>query len=341
MKPKVLIITTGGTIAESQDVEQIRDINVARFDPSRGRLVTAFGGDELVAGLPGIDEIAEFQVEQFAAVDSFQITLQIAFDIARRIDEVLMDPAVCGAVVTHGTDTMEESAFIADLLVSSDKPVVFTGAQIPGGDGDSDGPQNLLDSIRVAVSTEAKGLGALVCFNGELHAARDVSKTHTTAVQTFQSYGHGPLGVVDGHRVVIHRRPVRRCHLSVSQPEKLVDLVRISIDVDGSQIDAAVSNCRKGLVIEGFGLGNVPAVVVDSVRRAIAAGVVVVVVSRCLSGRVTPIYAAEGCGKDLADAGAIFAGDLAGVKARVLLMLALADPVARDNLAAVIAAVAP
>lgn len=297
MKPRVLIITTGGTIAESQDVDQTPDVNIGRFDPSRGRLVTAFGGDELVAGLPGIDEIAEFQVEQFAAVDSFQMTFQIAFDIARRIDEVLMDAAVCGAVVTHGTDTMEESCFIADLLVGSDKPVVFTGAQIPGGDGDSDGPQNLLNSIRVAVSTEAKGLGAVVCFNGELHAARDVSKTHTTAVQTFQSSGHGPLGVIDGDRVVIHRRPMLRCHLSVLEPEKLVDLVRISIDVDGSQIDAAVRNARKGLVIEGFGLGNVPAVVVEAVQRAVEAGVVVVVVSRCLSGRVTPFMPRKGVEK--------------------------------------------
>ncbi len=341
MKPTVLIITTGGTIAETQPSLQSKDVTVGRFDPARGRLETAFGGDELLGRLPGVDGLATFQVEQFAAVDSFQITLDVAFGIARRIDEVLAQDELSGAVVTHGTDTLEESCFLADLLVRSPKPVVFTGAQIPGGDGDSDGPQNLLDSIQVAVSSHVEELGAMICFNRELHSARDVSKTHTNAVQSFQSFGHGPLGFVDAGRVVVHRRPVLGHKFSVSRLEKRVDLIRIALDVDGSLIDAAVGNGARGLVIEAFGLGNVPAVVVESIRRAIAAGVVVVVTSRCLTGRVTPIYAGDGCGKDLVDAGAIFAGDLAGVKARLLLMVALADPAARGRLAAVIEEIAP
>ena len=341
MKPTVLIITTGGTIAEVQPAGQTNDATVGRFDPARGRLEATIGGDDLVSRLPGVAQLADLQIERFAALDGFQITLDTVFSIARRIDEVLARDEVSGAVVTHGTDTLEETCFLVELLVHSDKPVVFTGAQIPGGDADSDGPRNLLDSIRVAVSSKARGLGAMICFNGELHAARDVSKTHTTAVQTYQSYGHGPIGVVDGQQVVVQRRPLLRRQFSVTRLERRVDLIRIALDVDGSQIDAAVSKGVKGLVIEALGLGNVPPVVVASVRGAIAAGVVVVITSRCLAGRAAPVFAGDGCGKDLADAGAMFAGDLAGIKARLLLMVALADPKTCEQLPQILAEIAP
>lgn len=325
MKPKVVIIGTGGTIA-------------SRYDAALGRKVAALSGSDLLALLPAAGEIAELEVDNFATVASFHMSVDFALSLARRVGVALQRPDVTGAVVTHGTDTMEESVYLTELLVDSGKPCVFTGAQRSADEPDGDGPRNILNSIRAAASPATVGLGAMICFNDELHAAREVTKVHTSAVQTFQSYDHGKLGCIDGERVIIDRRPVRRPHYSVDRLEERVDLVKLALGIDARPIDAALAAGSRTIVLEAFGLGNATQEIAEGVKRATAAGVPVVVTSRCPAGRVKPVYGGGGGGRDLEDAGAIFAPGLSGVKARLLLMVLLADRPSVDELKRRIAA---
>jgi L-asparaginase len=236
---------------------------------------------------------------------------------------------------------MEETSYLADLLLQSDKPVVFTGAQRAHDDPQSDGPLNLLNALRLAASPLAVGLGTVVCFNATIHAARDVTKVHTTAVETFQSYEHGALGVVDGERVVIYRRPHSRQAFRVERLEDAVKLFRLTLGVDLDDLLAMIERGPAGLVIEGFGRGNGPTRLTELVRLATSKGIPVLITSRCPVGRVQAVYGGGGGGRDLADAGGILAGDLKGAKARLLLMVLLSSPRTRTRIAETVAAVAP
>lgn len=327
MGPSVVVVSTGGTIA-------------SRFDPLQGKVVAARSGEDLLEMVPRAKDIADIEVENFCNIGSYQLSPDIAFRLVRRIDEILDRPDVMGVVVTHGTDTMEETCYLADLLVASEKPIVFTGAQRSSDDPDSDGPRNLLNAIRAAASPLARGLGAMICFNDELHAARDVTKVHTARVQTFQSYDHGMLGEIDGNQIVIYRKPTLRRMFQIPKLEERVDLILLVLGIDARYIDASIQSKAAGIVLEAFGRGNANTVIVDGVRRAVNNGIPVIVTSRCPAGRVAPIYGGGG-GKDLEEVGAIFAGDLSGVKARILLMVLLADPHARLQLREVIAEMAP
>jgi L-asparaginase len=312
MKPKVVLIGTGGTIA-------------SRYDVALGRKVAGVSSSELVAMLPGVGAVADLEVDNFLTISSFQMDAGTALKLVCRIGETLRRPDVAGVAVTHGTDTMEESAYLADILVESEKPVVFTGAQRSADEPDGDGPRNLLGAIRAAASPASVGLGAMICFNDELHAARDVTKTHTSAVQTFQSHDHGKLGLIDGDRVVIDRRPLRRPHYTVERLEERVDLIKLVLGLDARPINSALAAGAKAIVLEAFGLGNTTSDIAEGVKRSIDAGVPVIITSRCPIGQVRPVYGGGGGGRDLEDMGAIYAGDLAGVKARMLLMVLLAD----------------
>jgi L-asparaginase len=244
-------------------------------------------------------------------------------------------------VVTHGTDTMEETCYLADLLLDSDKPAVFTGAQRAHDDPQSDGPLNLLNALRVAASPLTRGLGAMICFNATIHAARDVTKVHASAVETFQSYERGALGEVDGDKVIIHRRPVLRRSFTVERLEESVELFRLVLGIDLRGVEAAIERSVAGLVIEGFGRGNGPSRLTELVRQATRKNIPVLITSRCPAGRVQPVYGGGGGGRDLADAGGIFAGDLKGPKARLLLMVLLSGTASGMRIAETVAALAP
>jgi L-asparaginase len=327
MRPKVVLIGTGGTIA-------------SRFDPQLGRTVASQRGEDLLAQGPQLAEIAEIEVDDFATVPSFDMSAEFAFQLACRVNRQLARDDVAGVVVTHGTDTMEESCYLADLLLASDKPAVFTGAQRAHDDPNPDGPGNIIGAVRTAAAPEARALGAVICFADQIHAARDVTKVSASALATFQSYDKGALGAVDAGRVVIHRRPERRRTFTVERLETRVSLLRLYLGFDVALVEAALEHGAKGLVLEAFGRGNGPAALVPVVRTAGAAGLAVVITSRCPTGRVEPIYG-KGGGKDLADAGAIFAGDLKGPKARLLLMVLLGAPDTRGRIAEAFAELAP
>lgn len=301
---RIVLVTTGGTIA-------------SRHDPQSGHTVASVGGDALRQTLHDrLDGIA-LEVDEFCNVGSFAVDLPLAFDLARRVAAHLADPATTGVVVTHGTDTMEESAYLADLVVGSDKPVVFTGAQRSADTPDTDGPRNIADAVRIAASPLARGLGAMIAFEQEFHAARDVTKTHASRTDTFASGEHGKLGEIDGERISLHRRPVLRRTFSPERIETRVDLIKLVMGSDDRFVRFAADSGAKAIVIEGFGRGNATPVAARAIADIIAGGVPVIVTSRCARGRVRPIYG-NGGARDLERAGAIFAGDLSGPKARVL-----------------------
>jgi len=309
MSRLVVVVSTGGTIA-------------MRPEPGTGKLVPLVSGDELVE-TSGWPDAPPLELDDFVSVPSFDMHGRLALSLTRRALEHTARPDVRGVVVTHGTDTMEETAYLIDRVLGSDVPVVLTGAQRGADQTDADGPRNLRDAIRVASSAATRGLGALVTFGGEIHAARDARKVHTTAMRAFDSPGYGPIGHVDEEAVVVRRLPARPAPLPVPERLATVDLHRLYAGSDGRFVRHSLETGAEAIVIEGTGRGNANDQVVDAVREALARGVPVVVCSRCVSGRVEPVYG-RGGGRDLQDAGALFAGDLAGPKVRVLLQLAIA-----------------
>jgi len=305
---KICLITTGGTIA-------------SRLEPESGHVTASVTGPELRAMLHDPLDGIDIEIDEFCNVGSYAIDLPLGFSLAQRISQRL-DEGFDGVVVTHGTDTMEESAFMADLLVGSDKPVVFTGAQHAADEPNPDGPRNITDSIRLAASDIAKGLGAMVCFEQEFHAARDVTKTHTSRTDTFVSQEHGKLGEVDGNRIVLHRRPVLRRNYKAENISTEVELIKIAMGTNDRYLRFAADNGAKAIVLEGFGRGNATPSITETAVALARKGTVVVMTSRCQRGRVKPIYG-NGGGKTLSEGGVIFAGDLSGPKARVLLAVLL------------------
>ena len=316
MPGAIVVVSTGGTIA-------------MRTDQATGKLVPAISGDELVE-LLAWPEAPPLELDDFAQVPSFDLHGELALAMARRVAEHARRDDVAGVVVTHGTDTMEESVYVADRLLDSQLPVVFTGAQRGADQADTDGPRNFRDAVRTAASAGSRGRGAIIAFAGELHAAREARKVHTSGVRAFASPGYGPIGHVDGERVVFGRRPERRPALPLPAAMPPVDLIRLYAGSDARFLRASVESGARAIVLEATGRGNANDQVVEGVREAVASGVVVAVCSRCVEGRVEPVYG-RGGGKDLAEAGAFFAGDLSGPKARVLLQVALGaglDPAA-------------
>ena len=241
---KIVVLGTGGTIASRRDV-------------AGGAAISKASGAELVAALGErgyrLPDGVSVETEQFCTIGSYRFDLDIAFRIARRVDQHLADPAVAGVVVTQCTDTMEESAFMADLIVASEKPVAYTGAQQLADDPDSDGPRNLTGAIRFVASPQSRGLGVVIAFDGEAHAARDATKIHASRVGAFSSGEHGKLGDIDGDDVVIHRRPLMRRTFQTEAIEAKVDLIRLTMGTDGRFIRCAIDTGARAIVIEAFG----------------------------------------------------------------------------------------
>ena len=229
---RIVLVTTGGTVA-------------SRHDPQNGHTAASVDGDSLRQSLHDPLAGVDLVVDEFCNVGSFAIDLPLAFGLAKRIGSHLADPATTGVVITHGTDTMEESAYLADLLVASDKPVVFTGAQRAADTPDPDGPRNIADAVRIAASPAAIGLGAMIAFEQEFHAARDVTKTHTSRVDTFASGEHGKLGEIDGERVSVHRRPLLRKTFVAERVESRVDLIKLVMGSDDRFLRLRPTMARK------------------------------------------------------------------------------------------------
>ena len=315
-RKKILLVSTGGTIA-------------SRYDPVAKALISVASGDELLAALGSLAPDVDIVHEAFSNVGSNRIDLQMELRLARRVEELLKDETIDGCVVTHGTDTLEEGVFLSSLALASQKPVAFTGAQRAADQPDADGPRNLADAITVAASNDAAALGPLVVFSGKILSALDATKIHSLDMEAFGARSFGSLGEVDRGKVLITRRPWGYPTIKVDNVEPRVDLITLTLGADDRLFEAAVKSGARGIVLEGFGSGNATPEVVAAVARAAKKGVVTVITSRCFDGRVLPLYG-DGGGRDLEEAGAIFAGRLQGPKARILLCVALANIPARD-----------
>lgn len=307
----MVLIATGGTIA-------------SRPDPAGG-VISRASGEEILGTAPAAREAADIRVEDAMNVGAYLMTPEAMLTVARHVSSALSDPEVSGVVVTHGTDTMEETAYAVDLLHDDERPVVFTGAQRNAAEPDADGPRNLTDAVRLAASPEARGLGTAIVMSGSVESAREATKVHTTAPRAFASPGRGPVGEVNDRAVHVFRSRERPDNLAGEPPNSppRVDLVKLYAGADGTALRAFREAGARGLVLEAFGIGNANHEVLAEVRETIRTGVPVMIVSRCAEGYAAPLYG-NGGGHDLAEAGAIFGGDLSGQKARILLMLALA-----------------
>ena len=308
--PRVVVLATGGTIA-------------SQYDPDVGALAPQLTGEDIVASVPGLREVARVSVEQIANVGSRNMTPEIWRTLAGRANELLASPDIAGVIVTHGTDTLEETAYFLDLTVTSEKPVVVVGAQRAPTFFDTDGPRNLLNAVRVAVSEEAIGMGTLVVMNGQINAARDVTKTNTLDVETFKTLDFGVLGVADIDAVRFYRAPLRRQTIPLREGDRLprVEIVSQYAGADGRLIRLLLEDGElDGLVIEGVGLGHVSSRTLEVIRDVRARGIPVALSTRVPTGRIVPVYAIN---VELLDLGCVEADNLSPQKARILLMLAM------------------
>jgi L-asparaginase len=310
MKPHLAIFFTGGTIS-------------MQIDSRTGGAIPALSGKEIIARVPALEEIADFEVRDFARLAGPHMTPSLMMDLAGQVRTELERAETAGAVVTHGTDTLEETAYLLDLILNSEKPVVFVGAMRNSSELSWDGPGNLRSAVRVAADPGARGLGVLVVMNDQVLSGSEAVKTHTEAPDTFRGRDFGPLGIIDKDRLIVSRRRSSHEHIPVALLEEKVEIVKISAGSDGRLIDFLVDDGARGLVIEGLGRGNVTRATLPSIDRAIAKGLPVVITSRCPHGRVLDTYAYEGAGRQLRRMGVILGGLLPSHKARIKLMVTL------------------
>jgi len=304
----VAILTTGGTIA-------------MRHDVAAGGAVPKLSATDLAAALPA--GLPEVRTEELVNLPSSHFTLETLVTIRERVAALAAEPDVAGIVVTHGTDTLEETACLLDLTVPGEKPVVLTGAMRTASDVGYDGYANLLAAILVAAAPQARGLGAVVVFNDEIHAARYVTKTHTLSPATFQSPGWGPVGRVEGDQVIVACR-LEQSVLPWRGLESKVALLKLAVGMEADLLEDTLARSIRGVVIEALGGGRVPTWWLPVIERALERGVTVVIASRCPSGRVWDAYGYQGAYRTLADLGCLFADGLNGQKARIKLMVVLA-----------------
>jgi L-asparaginase len=303
---RVVVLATGGTIASALDAS--------------GAVVPVLGARDLVnllTPVPGIEVLAE-DFERFA---SWNAGPPIMLRLARRADELRAEAD--GVVVTHGTDTIEETAYLLDLVLDGPGPVAVTGAMRNNSEPGRDGPRNLWNAIRVAAAPDAAARGCLVVMNDEIHRAAEVTKAHSFNAAGFVSPFTGPVGFTDSAGVVFTSPPERARRYATTTADASVQLVKMAAGLDATLLRAAIGAGADGIVLEGSGLGHVPRDWVPVVRDAVRHDVPVVLTSRTLGGRVLPVYGGPGGGLDLRDAGVINGGTRSGPKARIELVCAL------------------
>nr|WP_286197462.1 asparaginase [Variovorax boronicumulans] len=307
----IALVTTGGTI-------------VSQFAADTGLAAARLGGAELLGALGRFGPVGPVEVVDALKVSSPQIGLQDWCALQRTVAALLARPDIAGVVITHGTATMEETAWFLDLTLAADKPVVLTGAQRNASEPDSDGPRNLYNALGVCAAARPLGAGVMVALNDSVHAAREVAKTQTLNVETFQSGLWGALGQVRAGRVVFHRQPLRRLHVPLRDaPLPAVPIVPMYVGATRALVDAAVAGGAQGLVVEAIASGHVNQSLQDGILDALAAGVPVVVATRIPHGGTRVGYSFPGASHHLVAGGAVLSEDLSPWKARILLMLAL------------------
>ncbi|MBG0952560.1 asparaginase [Staphylococcus aureus] len=306
----LLVIHTGGTISMSQDQSNkvvTNDINPISMH------------QDVINQYAQIDELNPFNVP------SPHMTIQHVKQLKDIILEAVTNKYYDGFVITHGTDTLEETAFLLDLILGIEQPVVITGAMRSSNEIGSDGLYNYISAIRVASDEKARHKGVMVVFNDEIHTARNVTKTHTSNTNTFQSPNHGPLGVLTKDRVQFHHMPYRQQALENVNDKLNVPLVRAYMGMPGDIFSFYSREGIDGMVIEALGQGNIPPSALEGIQQLVSLNIPIVLVSRSFNGIVSPTYAYDGGGYQLAQQGFIFSNGLNGPKARLKLLVALSN----------------
>ncbi|HGZ8657142.1 TPA: asparaginase [Staphylococcus aureus] len=306
----LLVIHTGGTISMSQDQSNkvvTNDINPISMH------------QDVINQYAQIDELNPFNVP------SPHMTIQHVKQLKDIILEAVSNKYYDGFVITHGTDTLEETAFLLDLILGIEQPVVITGAMRSSNEIGSDGLYNYISAIRVASDEKARHKGVMVVFNDEIHTARNVTKTHTSNTNTFQSPNHGPLGVLTKDRVQFHHMPYRQQELENVNDKLNVPLVKAYMGMPGDIFSFYSREGIDGMVIEALGQGNIPPSALDGIQQLVSLNIPIVLVSRSFNGIVSPTYAYDGGGYQLAQQGFIFSNGLNGPKARLKLLVALSN----------------
>ncbi|HDF3325608.1 TPA: asparaginase [Staphylococcus aureus] len=306
----LLVIHTGGTISMSQDQSNkvvTNDINPISLH------------QDVINQYAQIDELNPFNVP------SPHMTIQHVKQLKDIILEAVTNKYYDGFVITHGTDTLEETAFLLDLILGIEQPVVITGAMRSSNEICSDGLYNYISAIRVASDEKARHKGVMVVFNDEIHTARNVTKTHTSNTNTFQSPNHGPLGVLTKDRVQFHHMPYRQQALENVNEKLNVPLVKAYMGLPGDIFSFYSREGIDGMVIEALGQGNIPPSALEGIQQLVSLNIPIVLVSRSFNGIVSPTYAYDGGGYQLAQQGFIFSNGLNGPKARLKLLVALSN----------------
>ena len=312
-KPKVVILATGGTIAGS-----------AASATDAGYQSGAVGVDILIQAVPQLADVATVSGEQIASIGSQDMNDEVWLKLGKRVNELLKSPDVAGVAITHGTDTLEETSYFLNPVVSSDKPVVMTGSMRPSTAMSADGPLNIFNAVAIAADPNARGRGVLVAVDDDIHSGHDIIKTHTTDVATFSSREAGLVGAVLFGVSTWYRTPTDvhtvNSDLRIDDVQALprVDIIYAHASMSPDVIDNAAKSGAKGLVIAGVGDGNMTAPALEAVKRAIAKGVVVVRSSRVNGGIIRRNI--EVNDDELGTVGSM---ELNPSKARVLLQLAL------------------
>ncbi|HDB3372732.1 TPA: asparaginase [Staphylococcus aureus] len=306
----LLVIHTGGTISMSQDQSNkvvTNDINPISLH------------QDVINQYAQIDELNPFNVP------SPHMTIQHVKQLKDIILEAVTNKYYDGFVITHGTDTLEETAFLLDLILGIEQPVVITGAMRSSNEIGSDGLYNYISAIRVASDEKARHKGVMVVFNDEIHTARNVTKTHTSNTNTFQSPNHGPLGVLTKDRVQFHHMPYRQQALENVNEKLNVPLVKAYMGMPGDIFSFYSREGIDGMVIEALGQGNMPPSALEGIQQLVSLNIPIVLVSRSFNGIVSLTYAYDGGGYQLAQQGFIFSNGLNGPKARLKLLVALSN----------------
>lgn len=319
LKPRIAIIFTGGTIA-------------MKLDEAFGGVVPALSASDILDAVPGVRDLADVEVYEFGRFPGPHMTPEKMCELSKVVRQYADRSDITGIVVTHGTDTLEETAYFLDCAINSEKPIVVVGAMRNSSEPDWDGPKNLRDGIIIASHKGFKNFGAMICLAGTINAASEASKTDTNELNTFESFDFGPLGRITSNNVIVYRHPLHRETFHIENLPKYIPLFKCYAGMGGELIRHAVELGADGIVVEAFGVGNVPPPVYYELTAAVKKGVPVVLASRCPVGRTEHIYAYEGAGKQLYESGVIFCDFLNGQKARIKLMAALGAGLNYDQL---------
>jgi len=299
--PKIRIIATGGTISRGINVNSGNEIRLNAQDI--GNLI------------PNIDKIVKIEYEDFCQIGSSRMTPDIQLSLAKNIKKIFKnDSKLSGIVITHGTNSLEETAFLLWLTMDDPRPIILTGAMIPPLSSDSDGPRNLKNSIQIAISDKALNKGVMVCLNNEIHSARYVKKTHTRSLDSFKSGIYGLIGYVDEENVKFFNNVVKDISINTENIDTNIDIIKLSTGTRDHHVKASIESEVSGIIVEAFGLGDIPPNIMNYLLTAREKGIFVIIVSRCNDGSVENRSIWE-------KHGIISGGNLDSLKARILLSL--------------------